>query len=242
MPQISIRDQIKKLVDLQKIDAEIYEYKKQLEEKPAQVQELKEEFEAKKARLNDLEGNAKQVQLKRKESELELKQKEEQIAKYNAQLSQMKTNKEYSTMMHEIEGVKADKSKIEEVILNSYDQSETVDKEIAAEKANVAQEEKKYLAKKSEVDSEVKVMDDRIKVLEGQRNQITPDLDKNLLMKYEKILVHKKGMAIAPVTVGSACGCCFMNVPHQVVNAIKMKTDIIQCEFCQCMLYIEDDL
>jgi len=42
--QISIKDQIKKLVDLQKIDAEIYNVNTGLTEKPALIEELKGKF------------------------------------------------------------------------------------------------------------------------------------------------------------------------------------------------------
>ena len=42
---VSIKEQIKKLVELQKSDVDIYAFKRELEDKPARIVELKEKFE-----------------------------------------------------------------------------------------------------------------------------------------------------------------------------------------------------
>ena len=45
MSDISIRTQIKKLVELQKIDFEIYSFKRELKEKPDFIAQLKEKLD-----------------------------------------------------------------------------------------------------------------------------------------------------------------------------------------------------
>lgn len=241
MVDTSVKDQIKRLVELQRIDGDIYLLNKDLKEQPLLVEELKGEYESKKAKLSELENKSKEIQLKRKEHELELKTKEGEIVKANTQLSDIKTNKEYTAKISEIESKKADKSIIEEKILISYDESEAIIKEIDQEKAVLALEEKKYLDKKAEVDSRVVEIKDRLKVLESQRERIAPNVEKAQLQRYERILSHKEGKAIVPV-LGSTCGGCFMNVPNQTINAIKMKEGLIFCEMCARILYLEDDL
>jgi len=239
--QISIKDQIKKLVDLQKIDAEIYNVNTGLTEKPAVIEELRKKFEVSKTHLNQLEEKFKGIQLKRKELELEMKAREDDIAKSNIQLTQLKTNKEYQIKLNEIASIKADKSIIEEKILLSYDEADAVQGEIAKEKVVVEAQEKRYLARKKEVEDEIRLMEDRVKVLESQRKQQLPGVDRTLLNRYEKVLAHKDGLGIAPITDNS-CGGCHMNVPPQTINAIKMHDQLVECEICQRIMYLEDDL
>jgi len=239
--ETSIQGQIKKLVEIQKLDSEIYDFKRQLEEKPIIIKELKEAFEKSQGRLKELEEQLKGVQLARKEKELELKSKEELIIKANQQLSQIKTNKEYSAKISEIENIKADQSVMEEKILASYDESDKVNSEIEKEKTVVAEKEKTFLDQKKEIEAQVKEIEDRIKVLRSQRERITPEIDNNFLRRYEKVLGHKEGLAIAAVR-GNACGGCYMNLSPQVLNMIKMHDRIIECETCQRILYIEEDL
>lgn len=241
MAQVSIKDQVKKLVDLQTIDAEIYRFKKDLEEKPAFIAQLQGAFEEKKASLKALEERLKTLQLNHKTLEIELQTKEGDITKTNAQLSQLKTNKEYQAKLTEIEGIKADKSIVEEKILLMYDEIDGIKGDIAKEKNILAEEEKKFFGQKKEIEDAIKEIEEKVKILTMKRSQILPEVDKNSLSRYERILQNKKGLAIVPVK-GNSCGGCFMNVPEQVINDIKMHDKLILCEMCARILYLEDDL
>ncbi len=238
---VSIKEQIKKLVELQKSDVDIYAIKRELEEKPAKIEGLKQSFEGKKATLKQLEDKLKTLQVDQKNFELDLKQKEDLIAKADQSLGLLKTNKEYQAKLYEIENFKADKSIIEERLLLMFDEVEDVRKKIEQEKALVAQEEKKYLQEKKTVDDEMEVMKDRISVLESQRNRLTPGVHPDYLKRYEKILQNKDGLAIVPIK-NHACGGCFMNVTEQLVNEMKMHERIVSCDMCARLLYLEDDL
>ncbi|MBN1869353.1 MAG: hypothetical protein JW847_02095 [Candidatus Omnitrophica bacterium] len=242
MPDISVRDQIRKIVELQKIDVEIYNLRIELQEKPARLAQLKEGFERSKGALKDLEQKFKSVQVTRKEKELELKTKEDEITRANAQLLQLKTNKEYTAKISEIEHINADKSIIEEKILMSYDESDAVSAEVEKEKVKVEEEEKKYLAEKKQTEGDIKLMEDRIRVLESQRKQASVGIDQGFLNRYERILRHKGGVAIVPVLHEGSCGGCYMNVTPQKLNAIRMHQELVECEMCSRILYIEDDV
>ncbi len=241
MPQVSTRDQLKKLIELQTIDTEIYQLKDQLREKPIFLENLKSRFEEKKTELKSLEERLKNIQVGRKSKELDLQAKEGDISKANSQLSLLKTNREYTARLTEIESLKADKSIIEEKILILYDEGDHVAAAIAKEKAALAQEEKKYLDNKKEIDELILVIEDRLKVLAMKHEQASVDVDRTNLKRYERIVENKKGLAIVPIR-NNSCGGCFMNVPEQVINEIKMHDKILCCEMCARIFYLEDEL
>jgi|CXWL01.1.fsa_nt_gi predicted nucleic acid-binding Zn-ribbon protein len=238
---VSIKEQIKKLVELQKSDVDIYAFKRDLEDKPARIDELKEKFEQKKAHLKELENKLKGVQVDQKNFELDLKQKEDLIIKADQSLGLLKTNKEYQARLYEIENFKADQSIIEEKLLLLFDDVEDVRKKVDQEKILVAQEEKKYLDEKKSVDDEMAVLKDRISVLESQRLRLIPGVHPDYLRRYERILQNKEGIAIVPIK-NHACGGCFMNVTQQLVNEIRMHEQIVSCDMCARMLYLEEDV
>lgn len=238
---VSIKEQIKKLVELQKSDVDIYAFKRELEDKPARIVELKEKFEQKKAHLKELENKLKTIQVDQKNYELDLKQKEDLIVKGDQSLALLKTNKEYQAKLYEIENFKADQSIIEEKLLLLFDDVEDVRKKIEHEKVLVAQEEKQYLQEKKSVDDEIDVIKDRIVVLESQRNRLIPGVHPDYLKRYEKILKNKEGLAIVPIK-NHACGGCFMNVTEQLVNEMRMHEQIVSCNMCARMLYLEEDI
>jgi len=239
--QQAVLELIKNLVALQKIDIQIYQIRKDLKQKPDLLAERREQFESKKARLKELETQHKNLQVKGKEMDLELQSKEDAIAKASAQLSQIKTNKEYTAKVHEIENIKADKSIVEEKILMSFEEADRFKSAIAQEKEVLADEEKKFDAETKHIEDEIQQLKGRLTKHEQERQQITPHVDAATLNRYEKILVNKDGLAIVPLQ-GNVCGGCYMNIPAQVINDIKSYEKLIFCELCARILYLPEDI
>jgi len=237
----NLKDQIRKLVDLQVMDEEIFRFKRELREKPAQLEELKAEFESQKVKLKGLEDKLKAVQVVQKELELDLKVKEEGIAKADGSLSLLKTNKEYQARLLEIENLKADRSIVEEKILLGYDEVDGARKALEAEKAIVAQYEREFNAKQKQVSDDVAVINDQMKVKESQRARIAPEVRPDYLSRYERILKNKDGLGIVKV-VNQSCGGCFMHITEQLLNELKKFEQIIACDQCARILYLADEL
>jgi uncharacterized protein len=237
----NLKDQIRKLVELQVMDEEIFRFKRDLREKPAQIEALKVEFESKKVKLKDLDEKLKGIQIVMKGLELDLKTKEEGIARADSSLSLLKTNKEYQARLLEIENMKADKSIIEEKILLGFDEVDAAKKALEAEKSEVAQYEKEFNVRKKQVDDDVAVYADQLKVKESQRSRITPGVRPDYLSRYERILNNKDGLGIVKV-VDHTCGGCFMHLTEQVLNELKKYEQIITCDVCARILYLADEL
>jgi len=240
MAVTDLKTQIGHLVQLQKIDSEIYALKNEKELKPKEIEAINASHEEKKKHLAGLEESSLNLQKQRKERELELASKEEAIKKLEGQLYQLKTNKDYQAMMQQIEGEKANKSVIEDGILGLFDQSDKIKNDITKEKERLQEEEKVSQGQKKAIQDRIKEIEDRLAQLEAQRKQILPDVEKKMLTQYERILQNRDGLAIVSVQDNS-CGGCNMFVPPQVINLIKMYERIITCEVCNRILYIEDE-
>lgn len=239
MPTVNLKSQIQSLVQLQTIDSEIYALKNEKEAKPQAIKALEASFEEKKQRLASFEKNSLDLQKQKKEKDLELASKEEGIKKLQTQLYSLKTNKEYQTMLGEIQHAKADASVIEDKILGLFDQMDKVKNDVEQEKLKLKEEEKMFNDEKQRVEIRLKEIDERLGQLEVQRKQITPAIDPNILSSYERILTNRDGLAIVNVKNNSCQGCNLL-VPHQVINLIKMYDRIVTCEVCNRILYIDE--
>jgi len=237
----NLQDQLRILIELQAIDSKIYQLQKEREILPIRIQEMQLNFEEKKKSLNNLEESSKALQLKRKEKELELAAKEENINKLQKQLYQLKTNKEYQTMVKEIDGLRADNSFVEEQIINILDEIDKFKNQIDKEKQHLSDEEKKFNEEKTTIESEIKKIEEELAQLDFKRKQVTANVDPKILSRYERVLKSKDSIAIVPVKDG-ACQGCFMSLPPQVINEIKMKDRFVSCEVCTRILYIEDEI
>ena len=207
--------------------------------KPLEIKKLEEVFQAKKAQMADLEKRSLDIQKAKKDRELELAAKEESTVKLQGQLYSLKTNKEYQTMLQQIQDSKADASVIEDKILELLEELDKVKILIEEERVRLAQEEKIFLGEKNKINNRVKEIDDRLSQLETQKKQAAINIDPKVLAQYERILASRDGLAIVTVKDNS-CGGCNMFVPPQVINLIKMYENIITCETCNRMLYIDE--
>lgn len=237
----SLKDQLRKLLDLQAIDIEIYSLKSELRDRPAELEQLRAAFEATKTRLKQLEDKLKTIQVAQKDLDNDLKSKEDGITKLDGSLSLLKTNKEYQARLLEIEGMKADKSLVEEKILLGFDVLEAARKDVETERAVVAKYEQDYLSSKKEVEDAVAIMQDQLKVKESQRKQVSPDVRPDILSRYDRIVQNKEGLGIVPLK-DQSCSGCFMHVTEQRINQIRMNDQLVFCDMCARILYLPDEL
>lgn len=237
----TIKEQIGFLIELQAVDGEIYALNREKKEKPGQIKAIEESLENKKTGIKQAEEDLKTLQVKLKEKEVTLQQKEEQIQKLQTQLYQLKTNKEYSVMTSEIEGIKADNSLVEEEMLRLMDKIDDAKKTIAKEKGLFASEEDSSRKEKDIINARLKEIGARLSGLTAKREEILPDVDKQILARYERILKNKDGFAMTVIEDG-ACGGCHMNLPPQVINEVKLREDVVICGSCLRILYINDDV
>jgi len=231
-----IHEQIKLLVELQKIDAEIYQLKKEFSFHPVLQKQTEAEFEKKKSSLKAAEAELKTLQLKQKEKEVELSAKEDKIAKLQSQLYQLKSNKEYSTMEFEIKSLKADKSLLEEEILKLLDAVDLAKSKAAKEKELLAKEEKTFKTASEALNKRASEISALNAAHEEKRKAYTPNVEPKLIVQYEKILKNREGMALVPVR-NNSCGGCHIELPPQAVNEIQLQDKWIVCESCARILY-----
>jgi predicted nucleic acid-binding Zn-ribbon protein len=240
LQKINIKEEIQKLIKLQEIDAQLYNFNKEKNEKPKILETLQNEFENKKQILKTYEENSKSLLLKRKEKEGDLAAKEENIKQLQTKLYSLKTNKEYSAMMSEINGVKMNKSLIEEDILKIFEEQDQLEAELKKQQSLIKEEEKKFEEEKQTILNRIKEIEGYLKDLESKRAVAEKQLDSKVLSQYQRIINGKESLALVKVE-NNACQGCFMNVPPQVINEIKMYDRLIICEMCARILYIADD-
>lgn len=241
MEQKPIKEQIGLLINLQAIDGQIYAMSKEKASMPGHLKSIDEALELKKTSIKQAEENLKNIQLKQKEKEVILQQKEEQIKKLQGQLYTLKTNKEYSTMLAEIAGIKADNSLIEEDIIKFMDEIDLAKKKISEEKEIFKIEEVKAQKEKEVISLKAEEIEAKLTELNEKRSAITPNIEKQILSRYDKILKNKAGLAIVYIKDNS-CGGCHMNLPPQVISDVKLREDVVVCGSCLRMLYVEDDV
>ncbi|HJO55106.1 MAG TPA: C4-type zinc ribbon domain-containing protein [Candidatus Scalindua sp.] len=232
-------DKIDVLKRVQSLKNKIDELEASQEHRKQDVQKKKALIEEEKALAEKKQEEKVAVQKDIDRKELDLKTNEGEITKFNVQLNSIKTNKEYSALISEIGSKKADMSILEDEILDTMSKLEIAKQGFEKATDNLRNEEESLKDLTNSVDAEVKETDTEIEKIKGEQKKYIDLLDEHSLANYNRLSNIKGGKAIVPV-IGNVCGGCFMNIRTQTLNALMGSKDLVFCQSCSRILYLDE--
>ena len=232
-------DRLEILRQLQAVDGELYRLRAEQRQKPLALERAKQQVAEQQAKAQAIDARLKTLQVQHKEKELLLSTSETNVKKLQLQLFQVKTNKEYTALQHEIEQSKADISLLEEEIIGFLDASDHTRQEHAAQLKDVTRQEEALRAEQTHVEAELAAIHEQVAKLDAKRQTIAPMLKAEDLAFYERVLVNREGLALVPL-IGDSCGGCHMVQPPQVINETYLKARLVTCESCSRILYVDE--
>ncbi len=225
------------LVDLQKIDSVILELQRQIEEFPVLIQRLDQQLEEHEESLITLQTRLGEQEKLRRSKELDVESRNDQIKKYQSQLLQVKTNKEYSALLNEISGLKTKNDLTEEDILELMESVERAKKAIAETEKEVDVEKVKIVEVKREKGAEQTDLEAELTQHQNGRKQMAATVDEKVLKEYIKLLKLKNGVAVSSVGDGGVCYGCHVAVTAQMFAEIRGSDVLHRCPTCFRFLY-----
>ena len=235
----TVAEQLEMLLHFQELDAQIYRLNREKGLKPAILERSRQQLEAQKVRLGAMEKELRDLQVKRKAKEVDLETKEGQVKKYQVQLYQVKSNKEYTSLQTEIAGLKADNSLLEEEILRLMEEADQKKGQIDQVKQDLDRLTQAYRQEEEKTRKEIEVLEAGVQQLLQRRQMLIPEADPKLLARYERVLVGREGVGMVQIDETSCLG-CHMQLPPQVVNEVRLREKITTCENCSRILYSKD--
>lgn len=224
---------------LQSLSNKISELEASQERRKQDVQKKKKQLENEKI-LAEKKHEAKiAVQKEIDRKELSLKASEEEITKFNVQLNSIKSNKEYSILVSEIDSKKADMSVLEDEILVTMSKLEASNQEYEKAKEVLRDHEESLKELIKNVEVEAKDVDNEIEKIKSEQKKYIDLLDEHSLKHYNRLSNIKGGKAVVPV-IGNVCSGCSMNIRAQTLNALMSGKDLVFCQSCSRILYLDD--
>ncbi len=232
-------DKIDVLKRVQSLKNKVDELEASQERRKQDVHKKRAQIEKEKTLAKEKQEEKVAVQKDIDRKELDLKTNEGAITKFNVQLNSIKTNKEYSALISEIGSKKADMSILEDEILDTMSKLEIAKQGFEKATDNLRNEEESLKDLIHSVDAEVKETDTEIEKIKGEQKKYIDLLDEHSLANYNRLSNIKGGKAIVPV-IGNVCGGCFMNIRTQTLNALMGSKDLVFCQSCSRILYLDE--
>jgi predicted nucleic acid-binding Zn-ribbon protein len=231
-----LEKQFELLAELQDIDIEIDQLRRNITEKPLQVEKLEAEFNVFEKVSKDKAAKLDKLEQEKRRYEGDLKDGEVRIAKSKENLMHIKSNKEYKAALREIATTEKANRAIEDSILLCMEHIETVNAGLAETKREILQRKEALEKEKRQIEEQIHQDEQKLASILERRNQSMGRIDQELIKKYDQI--QKRGRILVVARVRNAvCLGCNMNIPPQLYNEVQKFDSIKFCPYCQRILY-----
>ena len=233
-----MRDQLRRLEELQQHDARIQELETSLKAIPAKLASTQNDLARVEGMLATERAALAETERYYAEQKGLLTDDEQQVAGAKHKLTQAKNSKEYMAAQREIEqrreslaGREAEIAKLVEAV--------EAKKKLLAERAADVQALRDSIEKDGEAaKSRMAELEGKIAELRGERDALAAGVKPEVLKRYGTIRM-RRGLAVVSVRNGTCQG-CNMNIPPQLYNTLQRGLSIETCPSCHRIIYWED--
>lgn len=240
MAELSIKEKLKNLYDLQQIDSEIDQIGILKGELPMEVSDLEDEIEGLQTRISRLRGSVEDMEQVASRHYANIKEAEALIERYEKQMDNVKNNREYDALTKEIEMQKLEIQLSNKKIREGGAMLDSKKETLAAAEERLEKKQSAIEAKKVELAQIIEKTEKDEEKLKKKSDKARKVIEDRLLKAYDKIRgAYRNGLAVVTVE-REACGGCFNKIPPQIQIEIQSQKKIIACEHCGRVL-VDDE-
>jgi hypothetical protein len=230
---------LQRLQELQVLDSRVAGLERKLEAIPVRIQAIRDGLQQAKTAVDAIRGKLDGARKDMRTKEKELEYQAAQRKKLEAKLYEVKTNKEYSAVLAEIEGAKVEKDRLEEEILALMELQERLGREVVDGDARVRPQEAEARVQEAAAAEELRALDVDLEAGRSEREQVARDVPRDVLVQYGRLLRQRGGLAVALVGSNGICSGCRVTLTPQRFNEVRQSSQIFVCESCGRFLYYQ---
>jgi predicted nucleic acid-binding Zn-ribbon protein len=224
------------LIALQSLDSAADTARKRLAELPAAEQTIERKIAAAGEAVETARTRLQENRDRSRALEKDVALVDSRLARFDDHKAAVKTNQEYTALLHEIATAKAEKDTIEDRMLTLMDAADGLAADLKAAEAARADAAREGEETRAGLAAERAALDAELARLAGERARAVADVPPTLLAQYEQLLKQRRGIAVVAMT-GDICSACHVRLRPHVTQQIRRNEDIVQCESCQRILY-----
>jgi hypothetical protein len=233
-------DEIAALIQLKDVDARIQNLTTLIDVVPEQIAERTRKVELLREDCGRKRTKQEELKVKRRSQEKEVEDFSAKIHKFELQQFEVKTNKEYQALLHEIALLKERRSQVEGEIIEIMEQEENSARDLKEFEGKISREETVAAEEKGKLEADLERARQELTVVDGEKSALLVKLTFPVRSRYERVSEGKGGMAVTAVR-NRACGTCRTNLPPQTLNEIRKGLQVITCETCGRLLVWTED-
>jgi predicted nucleic acid-binding Zn-ribbon protein len=228
---------LERLIQLQRAESELRRVEAELGEIPKTRAATEAALAAERARLDACREALGETQKQRRQKESEVEDYKSKRSKYKGQLMEVKTNKEYTAMLHEIETVERQIREREDEILAEMEKAEALQAEVKQEEATFKEVEARQRTQTRTLDEQAKARGTDQARLQAERDAIARTVSEDALELFGRV-ARLRGTGLAEAK-DEMCLACHVKLRPQMYMDLRHNETLVQCPSCNRILYYE---
>ncbi len=228
---------LERLIQLQQAEDAIRRVEAILDAVPKRREERAAELSRARAALDQAKNALDTTQKNRRQRETALQDLEGKRSKYKGQLMEVKTNKEYTAMLHEIEGVEREIRSIEDQILGDMEAAESHAAQVKREEGIFAEAEAEHRTALRGLEAEQREAEAERARLVAERDEVAATLSEDVLQLFKRV-ARLRGSGVAEAKDGQ-CQLCHVVLRPQMYVDLKKNEALMQCPSCSRVLFYQ---
>lgn len=202
--------------------------------------ELKGEIAAGEAELAESLRRHHDSEKQAREVELETRTLEEKRDRYDKQLTSgsVRNPRQLEDLQKEVAMLRREISKLDDQMLSLMETIEGERAEMQAREADLAEKRDRLTTVLAAYESEQARLNAEMAALQVERKGLTPQVDPNLLKRYEQIRVRGGNLGLVKVT-GDVCPGCHLTLASELLKELRTGRVGLTCDNCGRLLYME---
>jgi predicted nucleic acid-binding Zn-ribbon protein len=227
--------ELERLVELQRAETELRRVQVELARIPQQKAEIDQRLAQERSRLEAAREAMATSQKARRQHESGLQDLEGKRSKYKGQLMEVKTNKEYTAMLHEIEAVEREIRGTEDRILVEMEKAEELGQAVKHEEQLFKEIEQRHQGEARQLDERSRALQSELGTLQAARDASASTLSDDWRARFQRV-AKLRGTAVAEARDGM-CQECHVKLRLQMYSELKRNDEIMECPQCNRILY-----
>ena len=205
---------------------------------PPELVEVDREYQEKVQVVAALKQRLTQAELEKRKAEGELADHREKLKKYQTQLRNVQSSREYSAALNEIDGVEKAIRTTEDRFLDLEEEIETAKKDLETREASLPAETEQHEERLKDWRQEQRTINEELVGAREEIGQLEATIAPRERAEFRRLIEKKHGLAVALV-VGGSCSACHVRVRPAAMQTLKASREILYCDSCKRILYYE---
>ena len=229
-------DQLRLLAELQQLDSRLRVLEMEQQALPQQLQTYQQTCQQVGDELAAAQLAIEETERQRRALERDIDSDNERLRRAQRRLQEVKTNKEYSAALAEIEAGKQRIRTLEDHVLELMEGTEQ-QQDVSRRCEQRLQEASGALADRERMVSEAQdALGKDIEARRRERDDLVARLQPDFHTAYQQASRRAGSVAVVEVMADESCGGCYLRIRPQLISEVRKQEGIVSCPHCKRIL------